>query len=115
MAGWTALFRVIPWMDLIAAAPGIARGAKKLWEHRGEDANVAPLTVDARIEALEAQVSEFRKELNARSAVIKAMAEQNARLVEAVGILRARTLMLIVACLALGVFVIGIAIWLLTA
>src|SRR5262245_15512154 len=115
MAGWTVLFKAIPWMDLIAAAPGIARGAKKLWEHRGENASVAPVTVGARIEARETQVAELKKELDARSAVIRAMAEQNARLVEAVGILRVRTLALIVSCLVLTVCVIVMAFWFLTA
>ena len=32
MAGWLTAFKVIPWGDVIAAAPTVARGAKKLWD-----------------------------------------------------------------------------------
>lgn len=114
---WFTVFKVIPWMDVIKAAPGVARGAKKLWtgikDQRREGAD-APVTVSARIEALEAQVVELTKELNAGSEIIKTMAEQNVRLVEAVGILRARTralivvdLILVVACSALAIRVWG--------
>jgi len=31
MAGWITAFKVIPWGDLIAAAPTVVKGARQLW------------------------------------------------------------------------------------
>jgi len=69
--------------------------------------------MSARVDALEAQAVELRNELNTSSEVIKAMAEQNVRLVEAVDILRVRTHVLLVACLVLGALSIalGFRVW----
>ena len=111
MAGWITVFRAIPWMQLIAAAPAIARGARKLWTGvRKQPQPGAPgedLDPEDRLQRLEAQAGELRKELAASSEIIKAMAEQNERLLEAVGILRLRVRVLIASCAVL--FVLGIA------
>jgi hypothetical protein len=113
MAGWITLFKAVPWMELIAAAPVVARGAKKLWTgirtQRGEGAPGMPATREERLEALEAQVMELKQELDSCSELIKAMTEQQARLVEAVGILRARTRALLVVSLILVVLSIVLA------
>jgi hypothetical protein len=117
MAAWVAVFRAIPWIDLIAAAPGVARGAKKLWtgirsRPRHGDAEEPEGTED-RLQRLEAQVIELRTELSASSEVIRELAEQNGRLVEAVGILRVRVRALIaisVVLLVLGV-ALGVQVW----
>ena len=31
MAGWITAFKVIPWAELIVAAPAVVKGAQKLW------------------------------------------------------------------------------------
>jgi hypothetical protein len=117
MPGWFTVFKVIPWMDVIAGTPSVVRGAKRLWtdirEKRREGGSDVAVSMSARVEALEAQAAELRNELNASSEVIKAMAEQNARLVEAVGILRVRTHVLLVACLILVVLsvALGYSVW----
>ena len=104
MAGWISVFRVVPWMDLIAAAPAIARGARKLWTGvRTQPQAEAPQGLGERVERLEAEVAELKKDLAASSELIKALAEQNERLVEAVGVLRARQRLLFGACVLLGV------------
>lgn len=101
MAGWLTAFKVIPWADVIAAAPTVVRGAKKLWDSaknqvpEGVQA-AAPGSPEARLQVLEAQSADLRKELAASSELINSLAEQNARLVEAVGILRLRTRALLV-------------------
>ena len=114
MPGWIAVFRAIPWMQLIVAAPAIARGARELWTGiRGQPSPDATEDGGNRLERLEAQVGELRKELAASSEVIKAMAEQNERLLEAVGILRLRVRVLTAACailLALGIAV-AVRLW----
>src|SRR5262249_4686820 len=108
MPGWITVFRAVPWMQLIAAAPAIARGARKLWTGIREPQEDAPHGRGERGERLEAEVGEIKKELAAASEVIKAMAEQNERLVEAVGILRARQRLLTWGCAIL--LVLGVAV-----
>jgi hypothetical protein len=92
-------------MQLIAAAPAVARGARELWAGVRKKPEPGTSAGD-RLEGLEAQVGELKKELAASADVIKAMAEQNERLLEAVGILRARVrvaLALSTASIALAV------------
>jgi hypothetical protein len=90
------LFKVIPWGEVIAAAPAVVEGAKKLWgiareRNAGEVAHARPQTTEARLRQLEAEVSELRRESTASSELIKSLAEQNAELVKAVEILRVRS------------------------
>ena len=96
------LFKVIPWGDVIAAAPAVVDGAKKLWgiareRNAGEGAGARPQSTEGRVRQLEAEVSELRRESAASSELIKSLAEQNAELVKAVEILRVRTRALLAA------------------
>jgi hypothetical protein len=102
VAAWLTAFKVIPWADVIAAAPKVARGAKKLWDSAREQtpdsqADPVPGIPEGRLQALESQLVDLRRELAASSELINSLAEQNARLVEAVGILRVRTRALLIA------------------
>ena len=98
-------------MDLIVAAPAIARGAHRLWTGiRKRPESDATEDRGDHLQQLESQLSELRKELLASSEVIKAMAEQNERLLEAVGILRLRVRVLTGACVILLVLGVAIAI-----
>src|SRR5262245_2082961 len=102
MPGWISVFRAVPWMQLIAAAPAIARGARKLWSGvRTQPEADVPHGTGERLERLETEVGELKKELAASAELIKAMAEQNERPVEAVGILRARVRVLTGICVIL--------------
>jgi hypothetical protein len=74
------LFKVIPWGDVIAAAPAVVDGAKKLWglardRNSNEVADARPQSIDGRVRELEAQVSELRRESTASSELIKSLAE----------------------------------------
>lgn len=120
MVGWITTFKVIPWADVIAAAPTVARGAQKLWtavRHRGSDAPAAggPESAEGRLQALEAQVEELRKEIAVSSKLINSLADQNARLVEAVGILRDRTRALLTASVIGFALLAGLGAWILLA
>ncbi|OGA43555.1 MAG: hypothetical protein A3G24_03825 [Betaproteobacteria bacterium RIFCSPLOWO2_12_FULL_62_13] len=113
-------FKFIPWADVIAAAPTVARGAKKLWtavKDSGSDALAEGGTEsgEGRLQALEAQVAELRKEIAASSELINSLAGQNARLVEAVGILRVRTRALLAASVIGFVLLTGLGAWILVA
>ena len=116
MPGWTTAFKVIPWLDLVAAAPAVVQGARRLWATvKKQEAPVAegqdPLAAQR---ALETQIAELRQELTAASELVTNLAEQNGRLVEAIAILRVRTRVLLVFAAALAVGLIGLAALVLT-
>ena len=98
MPGWISAFRVIPWTEVLLAAPAVVKGARRLWNTvRQEAAAPAPVAAHDRVAALEAQVEQLRLDLAESSSLVTTLAEQNARLVEAVAILRMRTQILFIA------------------
>jgi hypothetical protein len=108
---WITLFKVMPWGELIAAAPAIAKGAQKLWASvRKQDAPQVEGQGPAAARALELQVAELRAELTAASELVTRLAEQNNRLIEAVEVLRLRTRVLFAAILVLAAGMIAVAI-----
>lgn len=114
--GWITAFKAIPWGDVIAAAPTVAQGAKRLWntvKSRSEEeaASAGSAGVDNRLHKLEERVSELERESAASSELIRSLAEQNARLVQAVEILRVRTRVLLALCFILSGAAIGLALW----
>jgi hypothetical protein len=110
MAGWLTAFKVIPWGEVIAAAPAIAKGARQLWSAvRKQDALPAGAAPGDRIHALESRVEELRRELAASAELTATLAEQNARLIEAVAILRLRTRVLLAVSGVTIVAVVGLA------
>lgn len=120
--GWLTAFKAIPWGDVIAAAPAVAHSAKKLWtsvRSRNPDTGIGNAGTPAgdaqsRMQELEARLSDLKRESAASSELIKSLAEQNSRLVDAVEILRVRILALLAICFVLVVFSSGLAIWLLS-
>lgn len=120
--GWMTAFKAIPWGDVIAAAPAVAQGAKKLWttvRSRNPEAGIGNAGTPAgdaqsRMQELEARLSDLKRESAASSELIKSLAEQNSRLVDAVEILRVRTLALLAICFILVAISSGLAIWLLS-
>jgi hypothetical protein len=111
MPVWTTAFKVIPWLELMAAAPAVVKGARRLWDTvRKQEAPVAegqePLAAQR---ALEVQIAELRQELTAASELVTNLAEQNGRLVEAIAILRMRTRVLLVFSAILAAGLIGLA------
>ena len=116
MPGWTTAFKIIPWAHVIAAAPSVVRSARRLWTAvREKDvdspAGVPAQTPEARLQDLEAQVEGLRKELTAASELIHSLAEQNARLVEFVGVLRIRTRVLLAAGALQLALLLGLGAW----
>jgi hypothetical protein len=112
---WITLFKAVPWADLIVAAPGVARSAKKLLTNirnrqRGDAGESGPDSEETR---LEAQVLKLKQELGASAEIIKSLTEQHARLLEVVDVLRARTRALLIVCVVLVVFsiVLAVRVW----
>jgi hypothetical protein len=104
MAGWITFFKVIPWTEVIAAAPTVVKGAQKLWSKvRKQEAPQVTGQGPAAQQALEEQIAELRSELSAASELVTKLAEQNARLFEAVEVLRVRTRILFAVTLIMAV------------
>jgi hypothetical protein len=101
------VLKLVPWGDVIKSAPVVAEGAKKLWDTVGKDkaaAGKAPHHIDqtppadgsgARLLAAEAEIATLHEQMQASSALIKALAEQNAELVQRVETNRRRLLWLV--------------------
>jgi len=113
---WLTALKVIPWGDVIEHAPKVLKGARKLMER--QSATPAPVVppgppLDPNGEPpslgeLRNRLIEARQLIDQQAAVqqqtaqmVTELAEQNARLVDAVNKLRLRTRMLIWAVLAL--------------
>ncbi len=111
-------FRIIPWSDVLTAAPYIVQGAEKLWSliagkpapQRGNDRvkeeasqSVSLSALDTRVHSLEQLTAELHKEVLLSSELIKSLAQQNIQLVQAVDVLRVRTRILFGFCGVLGV------------
>lgn len=103
-APWSVLFSAIPWSEVIAHAPTVAKGAKKLWQKVGKRkaGDTAPpvpavdpgASPEARLAGLEARVTEFELRQADSAELLAELATQNADLVRAVDELRRRTRLL---------------------
>lgn len=109
---WSALFSAIPWTDVIAKAPDIAQGARKLWQKtakRGADAAAPPTpagpaapSLETRLAALESLNAELALRQQQSAELLAALATQNADLVQAAEALRRRVRQLSMAVGALA-------------
>jgi hypothetical protein len=110
MAGWISAFKAIPWGELIAAAPVVVRGTRRLWDSVRHQNAAPPAGRDpaSRLESLEAQLEELRAELTTASGLMSTLAEQNARLIETVAILQGRVRVLLVGSAVLALAALGL-------
>ncbi|MBS0371061.1 MAG: hypothetical protein JSS57_17905 [Proteobacteria bacterium] len=99
-APWSALFSAIPWSDVIAHAPTVAKGARKLWQKVGkrhEESTTTPVAPDAaaadpdaRFSAIDSRLAEVEARQHDSAELLAALAAQNAELVRAAEALRRR-------------------------
>ena len=86
--GWLTVLQSVPWPEVISNAPKVAAGAKKLWQATVKKSPAAktsePTALEARVITLETAVAELHAQMLASSELIKALAEQNAQLVQRV-------------------------------
>lgn len=121
--GWLGAVKAIPWTDVVANAPDIIRGAKRLWKmvRRSDPVPAKPdeaghgdriAALERRVEALEVSESRTREEATEIADLISSLAGQNAELVKAVDMLGRRTRILagMSALLVVAVFAIGLAV-----
>lgn len=114
--GWMTALKVIPWGDVIEATPGIVKSARKIFtrSQQAEEAATAPTTAAdplAHLAQLEAAVAQLAEQQKASAELIETLAEQNARIVEAVDALRMRTRILIVVSSLLSIACVGLVAW----
>lgn len=118
--GWLAVLQSVPWSEVISNAPKVAEGAKKLWNAVAKksspsavsDSRTQPAAsaesqsiaaLEARAIALEAAVSDLHGQMLASSELIKALADQNAQLIQRIETNRVRLLWLSAATAVLAV------------
>lgn len=107
--GWLAVLKMVPWDDVIKNAPRVADGAKKLWSavakkppipgslhaqasQRAPDASLAQL--QQQLDTAVAEIADLHQQMLESSALIQALAEQNAQLIKRVETNRLRVLAL---------------------
>lgn len=120
--GWLTALKVVPWNDVIEAAPLVVNSARKFFSRTQQPAPSAdpedsaaeaiesrsPLgRLQSRVDQMEASVAQLGEQQSASAALIQSLAEQNAQLVQALDLLRKRfvALAIVSAVLALGALV----------
>ena len=103
---WAVAFKLIPWSDVIAAAPDAVRAARKLWRETRQPAPGA--AADAPTGAVTVQDEDARwNELDARTResaeLLTTLALQNQQLIDALDVLRQRIRWLSLACALLAI------------
>ena len=127
MAGWLTALKVIPWADVIEAAPGLAKSAKGFFKRTQEvvsppaEGTAVPPTgsgdgdslaqATQRLTALESRLAQTAERQQAAAALIDSLASQNARLVEAVDALDKRCQGLKVALWLVALVAVGALGW----
>jgi hypothetical protein len=128
---WVSLLKTVPWADVIANAPAITDGAKKLWNTvarksppgsgaegpatgaRPADAADGPsqaeavAQLEARLHAVNATVSDLQGQMLASTELLRALADQNSELIARVEVHRRRLLWLSGGVAALVVLLAG--------
>ncbi len=126
-AAWLTALKIIPWADVIEAAPGLAKSAKGFFKRTQEGepsaAEAAPMPATGsgdgdslaqalqRVIAMESRLAQIAERQQAAAALIDSLASQNARLVEAVDALDKRCRSLKVALCVVAVAAVGALIW----
>jgi len=95
---WLKVLKAVPWSEVIAAAPQVANGARKLWDTVGrkggpqagiDDVAMAPMPrgedgmalLAAHIEQQDAAIAQMHGQLREASKLITELADQNAQLI----------------------------------
>lgn len=118
---WIAALKIIPWGDVIEHAPKVLNAARKLLDKNKQPSAPVPAGPPLDPAAAPPSLGELRNRLieaqqlieqqglaqQQMAQTVSELAEQNARLVEAVQLLRVRTRVLMAVCalLAIGVVV----------
>ena len=126
--GWLGALKLVPWSEVLEAAPDLVRGARRLFRREqdlaaeaaaeakaAENATPQPEPAEvmqARLQQLTAQVELLSQQQRDVAGLVESLSEHNARLVEAVQALklRLRWLAAVSAALALGLVTLAVLI-----
>ena len=109
---WLFALRAVPWSDVVQAAPAIVKGARKLFNSVQTS---EPPPVGAAEPYSGADSDSVQARLNRLEIALQNVdAEQNARVVEAMEVLRARTRLLLGLNIGLSIVLVAFAIWVVT-
>jgi ABC-type uncharacterized transport system substrate-binding protein len=122
---WLFALKAVPWADVVQAAPAIVKGARKLFNTARESQTPPVGNVEtyveqggdaahARLRQLEIALQNLDAEQNSSAELIRSLAEQNARVIEAIEVLRARMRLLLGISIGLTVAFAAAAVWLIT-
>jgi hypothetical protein len=108
---WITAFKLIPWRDVVENAPTVLGAARKLWDKRAAEPMPEPDTAPhPHLATLQQELASLKEEAARTAELIKALAEQNTRLVEAIDVLRARTRLMLYTTLVLVVWAVALAV-----
>jgi hypothetical protein len=124
---WLIALKAIPWSELAQAAPHIVKGARTLFTTaRGRagagsgagnatnaDLGAASLGIEERLRQVETAAQALQAEQRATADVLRSLAEQNARVVEAIAVLQARLRILLGLSILLILALVVLAAWVL--
>ena len=113
--GWLTVLKMVPWDDVIKNAPRVADGAKKLWSavakkppapeslHTSQRMSDTPslAQLQQQLDTAMSEIANLHQQMLESSALIQALAEQNAQLIKRVETNRVRVLALGAVLLAL--------------
>jgi hypothetical protein len=125
---WITVLQSVPWSDVIANAPKVAEGAKKLFNLVARRPDAAEAVADeaveslspqeqtiakleARVAALESATADLHEQMLASSELIKTLADQNAGLVKRVELSRVLMLRMGVAGMLAIALLAGALVW----
>lgn len=108
---WLTLLKTVPWTDVIANAPTVANGAKKLWnsvsgkppataippsasDESAPSGDKGMATLQAEVRSLKITTAELHQQMLTSSELIRELAEQNTALIKRVETYRIRLLWL---------------------
>lgn len=108
---WITAFKLIPWRDVVENAPTVLGAARKLWDKRAAEPVAEPdTTPHPHLATLQQELASLKEEAARTAELIKALAEQNTRLVEAIDVLRARSRLMLYTMLVLVVWAVALAV-----
>jgi hypothetical protein len=117
---WLTILKSVPWSEVISNAPRVADAAKKLWNAvanksvssepppPGARSVLSPeakdiAALETRLVAVEVAFSDLHSQMLASSELIKALADQNAQLINCIEANRIRVLWLTTAMAAVAI------------
>ena len=121
--GWITALKIIPWKDVLENAPHIVKAAKNLYAGTRTDTSFSSETSDPpafttdsaktespglRLHRIERKILELNDEQESSVELIRSLAKQNVRIVEAIEVLRLRSKILLFICILFGSILVGL-------